>query len=45
MKNYVGREAGKCSKMVSERGDRSLFVFLILSSSFLPHFPFPFRKN
>ncbi len=27
MKNEGGREAGKCSKMVSDRGDRCLFTF------------------
>jgi hypothetical protein len=28
MKNEGDREAGKCSKMVSDHGDRCLFTFL-----------------
>ncbi len=32
-KNEGGQEAGKCSKMVSDRGDAFLFVFFMLSSS------------
>ncbi len=27
MKNEGGREAGKCSKVVPDRGDRCLFIF------------------
>jgi hypothetical protein len=31
MKNEGGREAGKCSKMVPDRGDRCLFTFLLFN--------------
>jgi hypothetical protein len=29
MKIEEGREAGKCSKVVPDRGDRGLFIFLL----------------
>jgi hypothetical protein len=35
MKNLGGREAGKCLKVVLDRGDRCLFIFFIEPSSFL----------
>jgi hypothetical protein len=37
MKNEGGREAGKCSKVVPDRGDRCLFIFFMKPSSFLQH--------
>jgi hypothetical protein len=40
VKNEGGREAGKCTKMVPDRGDRFLFTFL--SSRFLSFNAFPF---
>jgi hypothetical protein len=44
MKNEVGREAGKCSKMVTDRGDRCLFTFLSSRCLFFNIFPFPVCK-
>jgi hypothetical protein len=44
MKNEVGREAGKYSKMVLGRGDRYLFTFLSSRRLFFNVFPFPFVK-
>jgi hypothetical protein len=41
MKNEGGREAGKCSKMVPDRGDRCLFTFLSSRRLFFKVFPFP----
>jgi len=41
MKNEGGRKAGKCSKMVSDRGDRYLFVFKICQSPIFSVFNFP----
>jgi hypothetical protein len=36
MKNKGGQEAGYCSKMVSDRGDRCVYFFM-LPSSVLEH--------
>jgi hypothetical protein len=44
MKKEVGREAGKCSKMVPDRGDRCLFTFQSSPRLFLKVFPFPVCK-
>ncbi len=44
MKNEGGREAGKCSKMVPDRGDRCLFTFLSSRCLFCNVFPFPVCK-
>jgi hypothetical protein len=41
MKNEGGREAGKCSKVVPDRGDRCLFTFLWSRRLFFNVFPFP----
>jgi hypothetical protein len=41
MKNEGDREAGKCSKMVPDRGDRCLFTFLSSRRVFCNIFPFP----
>jgi hypothetical protein len=41
MKNEGSRETGKCSKMVSDRGDRCLFTFLSIRRLFFNVFPFP----
>ena len=41
MKNEGVREAGKCSKMVPDRGDRCLFTFLSSNRLFFNAFPFP----
>ncbi len=43
MKNSVGREAGNCWKMVSDRGDRCLF-FLCCRRLFFQVFAFPVCK-
>jgi hypothetical protein len=39
-----GWEAGKCSKMVPDRGDRCLFTFLSSLRLFFNVFPFPVCK-
>ncbi len=39
-----GREAGKCSKVVPDRGDRCLFIFLWSRRLFCNVFPFPVCK-
>jgi hypothetical protein len=44
MKKEGGREAGKCSKMVPDRGDRCLFTFLSSRRLFFNVFPFPVCK-
>ncbi len=44
MKNKGGREAGKCSKVVPDRGDRCLFFFLWSRRLFCNIFPFPVCK-
>jgi hypothetical protein len=44
MKNEGGRDAGKCSKMVPDRGYRSLFTFLPSHRLFFNVFPFPVCK-
>ena len=44
MKNKGGREAGKCSKVVPDRGDRCLFIFLWNRHLFCNIFPFPVCK-
>ncbi len=44
MKNEGGREAGKCSKMVPDRGDRCLFTFQSSPRLFFKVFPFPVCK-
>ncbi len=44
MKNEGGREAGKCSKVVPDRGDRCLFIFLWSCRLFCNVFPFPVCK-
>jgi hypothetical protein len=44
MKNEGDREAGKCSKVVSDRGDRCLFIFLWSRRLFCKIFPFPVCK-
>ena len=44
MKNKGGREAGKCSKVVPDRGDRCLFIFLWARHLFFSVFPFPVCK-
>ncbi len=45
MKNELGdREAGKCSKMVPDRGDGCLFTFLPSRRVFLNVFQFPVCK-
>ncbi len=41
MKNEGGREAGKCSKVVPDRGDQCLFIFLWSRRFFFNVFPFP----
>jgi hypothetical protein len=41
MKNEGGGEAGKCSKVVPDRGDRCLFIFM---KSVCNVFPFPVCK-
>jgi hypothetical protein len=41
MKNKEGREAGKCLKVVPDRGDRCLFTFYCCRRLFLEVFPFP----
>jgi hypothetical protein len=41
MKKEGGREAGKCSKMVPDRGDRCLFTFQSSPRLFFKVFPFP----
>ncbi len=41
MKNEGGQEAGKCSKMASDSGDRCLFTFLSSHRVFFNVFPFP----
>jgi hypothetical protein len=41
MKNEGGRESGKCSKMVPDRGDRCLFTFLSSRHVFLNIFLLP----
>jgi hypothetical protein len=43
MKNEGGREAGNCSAMVPDRGDRCLFTFLS-SRLFFIVFPSPVYK-
>jgi hypothetical protein len=42
MKNEGGREAGKCSKVVPDRGDRYLFIFLEAVVFSATHFRFLF---
>ncbi len=44
MTNEVGREAGKCSKMISDRGDQGLFTFLSSHRLFFNVFLFPVCK-
>jgi hypothetical protein len=44
MKNEGSREAGKCSKVVLDCGDRCLFIFLSSSRLFCNVFPFPLCK-
>ncbi len=44
MKNEGGREAGKCSKVVPDRGVRCLFIFLWSRRLFCNVFPFPVCK-
>ncbi len=44
MKNEGGWGAGKCSKLVSDRGDLCLFTFLCWSCLFFEVFPFPVCK-
>jgi hypothetical protein len=44
MKNEGGREAGYCSKMVPDRGDRCLFAFYCCRRLFFKVFPFPVCK-
>jgi hypothetical protein len=44
MKNEGGREAGKCSKMIPDGGDRCLFTFLSSPCLFFNVFPFPVCK-
>jgi hypothetical protein len=44
MKNEGDREAGKCSKMVPDRGDQRLFTFLSSGHVFFNVFPFPVCK-
>jgi hypothetical protein len=44
MKNEGGREAGKCSKVVPDRGDGCLFIFLCSRLLFCNVFPFPVCK-
>ncbi len=44
MKIEGGREAGKCSKVVPDRGDRGLFIFLLSRRLFFNVFPFPVCK-
>jgi hypothetical protein len=45
MKKEGGREAGKCSKMVPDRGDRCLFTFQSSPRLFFKVFPFPVCKS
>ncbi len=44
MKNSGDREAGKCSKVVPDRGDRCLFIFLWSRRLFCNVFPYPVCK-
>ncbi len=44
MKNEGGRKAGKCSKMVPDRGDRCLFTFQCSRRHLFNIFPFPDGK-
>jgi hypothetical protein len=44
MKNEGAQEAGYCSKMVSDRGDRCLFAFLCCLHLVFNAFPFPLCK-
>jgi hypothetical protein len=44
MKNEGGRKAGKCSKVVPDRGDGCLFIFLCSRLLFCNVFPFPVCK-
>ncbi len=44
MKNDGRREPGKCSKVVPDRGDRCLFIFLWSRLLFCDVFPFPVCK-
>jgi hypothetical protein len=44
MKNEGGREAGKCSKMAWDSGDRCLFTFLSSRHIIFNVFPFPVCK-
>ena len=44
MKNERGRGAGKCSKVVPDRGDRCLFILLWSRRLFCNVFPFPVCK-
>jgi hypothetical protein len=44
MKRKGAREAGECSKMVSDRGDQCLFVFKFGRRLFFDVFSFPFSK-
>ncbi len=44
MKNEGGWEAGKCSKVVPDRGDRFLFIFLWSRRLFCNVFPYPVCK-
>jgi hypothetical protein len=44
MKNEGGRKAGKCSKVVPDRGDRCLFTFQCSRRLFFNVIPFPAYK-
>ncbi len=44
MKNEGGREAGKCSKVVPDRGDQCMFSFLWSRRLFCNVFPYPVCK-
>jgi hypothetical protein len=45
MKTEGGREAGKCSKVVPDRGDWCLFIFLWSRCLFWNIYPFPVCKT
>ncbi len=45
MKNEGSREAGKCLKVVPDRGDRCLFAFKFCCRLFPNEFPFQFCKD
>jgi hypothetical protein len=44
MKTEGGQEAGYCQNMVSDRGDRCLFIFKCGRRLFFSVFPFPVCK-